>query len=64
MSLQSAIARMDAIIARVHRDCLAEQTVRVYADHYLGCTLHPDHEGDCILHRPQTPRYVLRGGRE
>ncbi len=63
MSLQSAIARMDVIIARVHRDCLAEQPVHAYADHHLGCILLPDHEGDCILHRPRTPRYVLQGGR-
>jgi len=59
----SAHARMGALIARVHRDCIAEQTANAYADHHLGCTLHPSHEGDCLINRPWKPRFVVKEGR-
>ncbi len=59
-TLEAAIAKMDAIIARVRRDIIAEQSATASAPHHYGCTLHPSHGGDCILSRPSTPRYVFR----
>lgn len=59
--LTVAIARMDAIIARVHHECLVEDRVTAHATHHLGCTLDPMHDGDCIVHRPRKPRYTIGG---
>jgi hypothetical protein len=58
-AMHDAIARIDALIAKVHADCLEEGRVTAYADHHLGCTLHPSHGGDCVINRPSKPRYFI-----
>ena len=58
-TLEAAIAKMDAVIARVRKDIVAEQSATASAPHHYGCMLHPSHGGDCVITRPTNPRYVF-----
>jgi hypothetical protein len=63
-TLAAALIRIDALIARIHNECIAEATAIAFAPHHDGCILHESHGGDCVIHRPRKPRYVIaQGGR-